>query len=444
MRLREFGKLSLVLILISTSASCVLKRRDQPKKDEAAKTSTTSTETNSGPTPMKGVPMTNIPGNLGQQGQMDLETFYRPTDVEYLENEAQTRETPQWKRLTGHKLDLKEGKTSDVAYTDASSDLLINKIRLLKRDSKSQSKEQIQRSADFAKDIKSIKIIDSRGSIFTVLIQYETGVYKVFNPNTGVQEPKRDKTTIHTKRISGSSHEDGRYAALSETQPNSATPDDSTMKGELRCLDQSFNKNKCGNYLLQVTKTNADGTEAQADIVIRMAITKIGEIKVNNNPDQALSERSIKLLDLFNKTEEDHYFEEKLVKMYSIAVVEGISEFKVELVTNKSEVITVGGPLITGLGNSSPIKYPLSKNPDFKVFQESNKTTTDITSLFDVALLNYNNGRGKVKITFENIVNASNDDPSKQVIEEITVTLTNGTAPIVKLTKDTIYFNPEQ
>lgn len=449
MRFREFSKLSLALILVSSSVSCVLKKRDQPKKDDPAKTSSSPTDPNAGPLPMKNGPITTVPGHVDQQGQMDLETFYRPTDLESIEREEQTRDLPQRKNLTGHKLDLKEGNPLDVAYTDASTDLLTHKLRSLKRDS-SHSNEQIQRSFDFAKDIKSVKILDSRGTIFTVLIQYETGVYKVFNPNTGTQEPKRDKTTLHTKRISGASHNDGRYANLSETQSNTnsvsttTTPDDSKMKGELRCLDQSFKQNKCGNYLLQVTKTNSDGIEAQADIVIRVGTAKISEIKVNNNPDHALSEKSTKLLDLFNKTYEDHYFEEKLAKIYSIAVVEGISEFKVELVTNKNELITVGGPLITGIGNAVPIKYPLSKNPDFKIFKESNKVTTDITTLFDVALLNYNNGRGKIKVTFENTINTSSDDPSKQEMEEVTVTLINETSPTVKLSKETIYFNPEQ
>lgn len=428
MRFREFGKLSLILVLILSSISCVLKKRDQPpKKDDTAATDT-------GPTPMKGIPMTNAPGNVDQQGQMDLETFYNPRDVESMESDAQTKETPQWKRLTGHKLDLQDQK--DAAYTDASSDLLVDKIRNLQRDN-SISKEQKQRSSDFAKEIKSIKILDSRGTIFTVLIQYETGAYRVFNPNTGMDEIKKDKTTIHTKRLSGTSQKDGRYASLAETQTTSS--DTATMKAELRCLDQDFKSNKCGTYLLHVTKTNTDSTEAQADVVIRMATAKIGEIKTTQ--DHALSEESIKLVDLFNKTYEDHYFEEKLVKMYNLTVVEGISEFKVELITNKSESISVGGPLITGIGNAIPIKYPLAKNPDFKVFNVPNKSTTDITHLFDVALLNYNNGRGKIKITFENAVG---EDPAKQTVEEVTVTLINQTSPLVKLSKETIYFNPEQ
>lgn len=430
MRFREFGKLSLILMLILSSVSCVLKKRDQPpKKDDSAKTDT-------GPTPMKGIPMTNAPGNLDQQGQMDLETFYHPRDVESVENDAQTTETPQWKRLTGHKLDLQNQK--DAAYTDASPDLLVDKIRIFQRDN-NISKEQKQRSFDFAKQIKNIKILDSRGTIFTVLVQYEAGNYRVKNRNTVVDETKKDKTEFQTKRLSGAALNDGRYANLAETQPHPSS-DKSTMKAVLRCLDQNFQSNKCGTYLLHITKTNADSTEAQADVIIRMTAAKIVEVKTPQ--DRALSDKSIKLADLFNKTYEDHYFEEKLVKMYNLTVVEGISEFKLELITNKEESISVGGPLITGIGNALPLKYPLAKNPDFKVFNAPNKIATDITDLFDVALLNYNNGRGKIKITFENAM--VGEDPSKQSVEEVTVTLINQTSPLVKLSKETIYFNPEQ
>lgn len=442
MRLTDFGKFSLILILLSTSASCVLKRRDQPKDENANKQENPLFDATSDPTLIKN-PYKNRPSHLEPQGQMDWETFYNPTDMEAREQAERTKERPEWKRLTGHKIDFDEkGALKDFAYTDSSPDFLMSKLRVLKRDP-SLSLKQKQLSSEFAKEIKNVKIQSSQSARFSILVQYEVNrYYDVWSSELNQNEQKKEMITIQTKKLSGLSQEGGRYATLVEMKSNSNKEaqdlSDSEMKAELRCLDLEF-QNKCSNYFLQLTRTKSDGTEAQAEIIVRSAVANINEITVNKDNDQALSSNTTRLLDLFNKTNSDHHFEDKLIKIHSLAVVDGISEFKLELETNKAESISIGGPLVTGLGNAIPIKYPLAKNPDFKVFNEKNKTKTDLNSLFDVALLDYNNGRGKIKITFENTI-TSKESP---YTEGLTVTFTSKIPSVIKLDKESIYFHPE-
>jgi len=430
---------------MSSSVSCVLKRRDQPpKKDDKSNESTPASKPIDVANPSNLGPNKSASGHIDPQVQMDLDAFYRPTNLEYWERAEQSKEPLAWKMFTGHKLEMKSGNFKNAAYTDSSSDILINKIASINSD-KSFSNEQKYRSSEFAKQIESVKILDSRGTLFSVLITYTEGLYRAWNPESNTFETKKDKAIIKTKKLSGPSKEDGRYASLIESQSNSTSAKqdamDSELKGELRCLDLVF-KFRCSNYLLHVTQTKPDGAEAHADIVFRSATAKISDVKLDHKIDQPVSEKTTQLYDLFNKTYDDHYFEEKRIKMYSITVANGISEFKVELETNKGESISLGGPLVAGIGNSVPMKFPLNKNPDFKIFKESAKNLTDLTQLFDVAYLNFNNGRGKIKISFANTSNS--DEPTKQYPEEVSFTLTNEVSPLIQLTKESIYFTPEQ
>lgn len=471
----EWGKFLLVFVLLSTSVSCVLKRRDQPIKPEDEKAGKSDTNKTDSTKTIRNVPIKNIPGHLDRQGQMDLETYYNPVDLEAIETEESGREVPRYKRLTGYKKDLQGSVFKDAAYSDASSDLLIDTLRKLKRESQ-LTKEQKENSMEFAHSIRSAKITDSKGTLFTIEIQYESPQPKTWNETTKKCEAtstaqkdasnnnNSDKTLI-SKKLTGQSKSDGRYALLTETGSNSGsgnaseneTPSPTNdkndkshscnpveeVKAELRCLDLDY-KSTCANYFIQVNKINHDEIIAQAELVIRNNRAKVSEIQVTQaSTDLKLSEKSTQLVDLFNGTYDDHYFEDKFIKFYSLTVVEGISEFKVEMETNRGEIISVGGSLLTGIGNAVPLKYPLIKNPNFQIVKERNKNsvTTDLSSLFDDVLLNYNNGRGKIKLTFQN--NISSDDPKKPKLEEVTVSVTSSSPPLMKLSKDTIFFQPE-
>lgn len=477
----EWGKLLLAFVLLSTSVSCVLKRRDQPAKPEDEKTEKADTNKTDSTKTIRNVPIKNIPGHLDRQGQMDLETYYNPVNVEAIETEENGREIPRYKRLTGYKKDLQGGVFKDAAYSDASSDLLVDTLRKLKREN-NLTKEQKENSIDFAHSIRSAKIIDSKGTLFTIEIQYEESEPKTWNETTkkcevtktseihaetkGEKSTNNSDKTLISKKLTGLSKSDGRYALLTETNINSgigsenptqATPSPSSNKGdkihscniedevraELRCLDLDY-KSTCANYFIQVNKMNHDEIIAQAELIVRNNRAKVSEIQVTQaSTDLKLSEKSTQLVDLFNGTYDDHYFEDKFIKFYSLTVVEGISEFKVQMETNRGEIISVGGPLLTGIGNAVPLNYPLIKNPNFQIVKERNKNsvTTDLSSLFDAVLLNYNNGRGKIKLTFQN--NIPSDDPKKQKPEEVTVSVTSASPPLMKLNKETIFFQPE-
>lgn len=473
-------KFLIVLLTLSfATASCTLKKHEQKKGGEPPAPVGAQPPAGGTPgpfgSPVPQIPFSGVPGKIDPQIQVDFDEYNNPSLSDDIEEgtDGENQKVGK-KRFTGHTND------SDYAYTDSSTDFLINYLRTLQNANVDSHEKQL--SLDFSQRIRSVKLLKTAGPEISIQLRYEV-----------------TKNRMTTVVLSGKARLGGRYASIEEKEKNpirripgpppvapkpnprphpskpnplppspqaSGTPrpdqqqnpkvpsQDSpkedfdspgkvppirnwgpNLVGELRCVDLHM-RDRCATYLLSLVLRQNDG-EAKADIIIRRSRSAL-----TINPPQIQSRdprvRTLKEIFYNSSLRIPHGLHFYAVEMQSFAVVNGRSEFLIKMAGDQGENLYFSGPLLTAFG-SEPMELLLRRNPEF--FGDSNHqwarmNSGSISSMIDSATLVMNNGRGGLFIN----LTVSERGTQRPII--FGLSFTRNTTPVLDLTQDSIFFNP--
>lgn len=430
------------MTLIATlDTSCTLRKRNPPPKEDATKKNEEDaknkadenkdkkTETNetkeSEAKPQKPSEAQKPNGNPKPQTsnttqeKSDLDALHHPLNP-FNQNKKNLTPAIRRKRLTGAQQEIEsldeENKTHlkvDLAYTDSSSDDLIETLRT-QLNAKINNNSALKRLAyDFANSISDVKILNKKDSTVTV----EVHTSEIKNENT---------QSVSTILLKGSQKKNSRTIIL-----QNYSEENKRYQGSLKCLDKNTYYT-CSTYILTVSKI-VDQLEVPASIIIRNTQAKFEVLAASDSTTEDSTIQELFTL-LQSEDKKDNHILPRYSIIQSFSVIGGKAQFQLHLSTPNGEFINLEGPLLTSIGNKTSMKIPLSKNPQFivplttqardKQETEELSSVLDMGSFFESAFLKSNDGRGKIVI---DLVGAPR---SKEVL---TIQISNTRLPLTNM-----------